>query len=126
MIKKYNFKVDSSGSSVTIKVPLAIYPRPTILHAAYHFIDEDRVILSGGRKNIAVTFIPEKKTGEAELAELAYEFNIQLISSFIESAESEKHAKVRDEMMRAAFSSPFSMPNRPPAASQPPAGEPHK
>ena len=37
------------------------------------------------------------------MEELAYEFNIQLISSFVEEEESGKHAGVREAMMKAAL-----------------------
>lgn len=112
MKKKYNFKINSSNKTVSINISSSVFPRPAILRAAYHFIEEAKVIVGGDEKAITVTLIPDEKVQDFDLEELAYEFNIQLISSFVEDVESERHAKLREEMMRAALS-PQSIPIRP-------------
>jgi len=121
MKEKYNFKIDAVRGVVTIDVPLTIYPKSIILQAAYRFIEEGKVVLGDGDEIITVTLIPERKIGEAELEELAYEFNIQLISSFVENTESEKHSKTRDELMRAAL-----FPSYPSTPKPSDSGEPKK
>lgn len=113
MKEKYNFKIDSSDKRVLIEVSPAIFPLPVILHAVYHFIDEARVIVGeGGKGKIMIALIPNKKIGEADLENLAYEFNIQLISSFVESEESEKQAGVRETIMKAALLPQIQSPPR--------------
>jgi len=123
MKEKYNFRIDSANGTVAIDVSLSVYPKPVILHAAYHFIEEGKVILEGGDKIITVTLILDKKLDEAELEEIAYEFNIQLISSFVESVESERHAKIRDEIVGAALRSPYGPPPKTPATPPPPSSD---
>lgn len=105
MKEKYNFKLDLLNQSVSIKVSSAIFPAVVILRAAYHFIDEAKVIVGQDKKDkVLITFIPEKKPlKESDLEELAYEFNIQLISSFVEEEESRKHAGLREIMMKSAL-----------------------
>jgi len=101
MEEKYNFRIDSFSRSISIRISLEIFPISVILHSAYHFIDESKVIVEPDKKNkIVVTLIPDKKT---DLENLAYEFNIQLISSFVEEEESKIHAGIRDTMMKAAL-----------------------
>lgn len=114
MKKKYNFRINLSNQSVSIEISPAIFPIPVILLAAYHFIDDAKVIVDGAEKAITVTLIPLKKAEESDLPrtkesmvrgleELAFEFNIQLISSFLEEEESKKHAGVRETIMKAAL-----------------------
>ena len=117
MKEKYNFKIDSVNNTVLIEVSPAVFPKSVILHAAYHFIEDEKVIIEGGEEKITVTLIPEEKLKEDNLEELAYEFNIQLISSFVEGEESRKHAGIRDTMMRAALSSPPHAPTQMPKLS---------
>ena len=113
MKDKYNFKIGSPSREVSIRVSSEIFPIPVILHAAYYFIDEAKVIAEKGKKDeVIVTLIPEQEMKEPDLENLAYEFNIQLISSFVEEEESRKHVGVRDTMMKAAL--------LPPISSQPP------
>ena len=85
-MEKYNFKVDPTNKSVEITVSTAVFPSQIVLHAAYHFIEDGKVIVEGEDKAITVILIPEKDNSETELEELAYEFNIQLID--------ERHYKV--------------------------------
>jgi His-Xaa-Ser system protein HxsD len=102
--KEHNFKIDFSNRKISIEVSSEIFPIPVILRAAYHFIDEAKVIAEKGKKDkVIVTLIPEHEFKESDLENLAYEFNIQLISSFLEEEESRKHAGVRDAMMKAAL-----------------------
>jgi His-Xaa-Ser system protein HxsD len=103
MKEKYNFKIDSSNKTVSIAISPLIFPTPVILHAAYHFIEDRKVIVGGDNDIITVTLIPNKKVEFTDLEELAYEFNIQLISSFVEDEESRKHAGVREAMLKAAL-----------------------
>jgi His-Xaa-Ser system protein HxsD len=104
MKKKYNFEINFSNQTVSIEVSPLIFPTPVILHAAYHFIDDAKVIVDEvNDKKIAAILIPNKKLEESELEELAYEFNIQLISSFVEGVESEKNVGIRETIMKAAL-----------------------
>jgi len=105
MKEKYNFKIDSVNKTVSISISPLIFPRPVILHAAYHFIEEGKVIIEGEDEMVKVVLIPDNKAQESDLEELAYEFNIQLISSFVENEESERHAGIRETMLKAALSS---------------------
>jgi His-Xaa-Ser system protein HxsD len=111
MEEKYNFKIDHQNQSVTLEVSSTIFPAPIVLLAAYCFIDGRKIIVdrANGDK-LTVTFIPNKKSDEAELAALAYDFNVQLITSFAEEETSKKHAGIRDAMMKAALS-PQWMPS---------------
>lgn len=131
MKEKYNFKIDLNNSTISVEVSPSIFPPAVILHAAYHFIEEANVIVKEGggsdeKNKIIVTFIPKRDSiKESDLDELGYEFNIQLISSFVEEEESRKHAGVRDAMMRAAFSPPqIQRGPRPIPPSYPPPGPP--
>jgi len=104
MKEKYNFKIDSSNKSISIEVSPVIFPIPAILYAAYHFIESGKVIVEkGNEERVVVTLIPNQELKEPELEKLAYEFNIQLISSFVEEEESKKHVGVRDTLMKAAL-----------------------
>lgn len=116
MKEKYNFKIDPQQKSVLIEVPTSIYPVSVILHAAYVFIEEAKVIVEeGGDNKIIVNFIPEGKVEEKDLEELAYQFNVQLISSFCEEVESRKYAQTRNALMRAALTPQTQRPQgRPP------------
>lgn len=114
MTEKYNFKIDSTNKTISISISPLIFPRPVILLAAYHFIEDSKVIVDGDENLVTVTLIPEKKLGETELEELAYEFNIQLISSFVEDEESRKHVGTRETMLKAALTPP-PRPSPPPS-----------
>ena len=103
MKEKYNFKIDSANQAVSIDIPSSIFPNQVVLRAVYHFIEEAKVIVDGNNGVIVVTLIPNQKAEEATLEELAYEFNIQLVSAYVEGVESERHAKLRDDIMRAAL-----------------------
>jgi len=104
MKEKYNFKIDSSNQNVSIEVSSSIFPIPVILLATYYFIEDRKVIVEKGNNDkTIVTLIPNQKLDEVDLEKLAYEFNIQLISSFLEEEESRKHAGIRDTMMKAAL-----------------------
>jgi hypothetical protein len=108
MKKKYNFRINFSDGTVSINVSTLVFPKPIILHAAYHFIEAGKVIVEKAKNNqVAVTLIPDGEIEESDLEELGYEFNIQLISSFVENIESERHLGLREEMMRAALSPQF-------------------
>lgn len=105
MEEKYNFKIDSQNQSVAVEVSSIIFPVPIVLLAVYHFIDGRKIIVDKGNDDkLTVTFIPEKKLDETELAALAYSFNVQLISSFAEEDARKKHSEIRDLMMKAALS----------------------
>lgn len=118
-MKKYNFETDILNRTVSIEVSPSIFPPAVILRAAYHFIETANVIIGETNESkVAVTLILKKdKVTELELEEIAYEFNIQLISSSVEEEESRKHAGARDMMMRAALFAPSSPPGgfRPPS-----------
>ena len=121
MKDKYNFRVDFANQKVSIEVSTAIFPVPVILHTAYHFIDEGKVIVKESKQGkVVITLIPEKNpTKESDLENLAYEFNIQLISSFVEGEESKKHAGIRDTMMKAALLPQTQGPPQPEKRSKP-------
>jgi len=127
MKEKYNFKIDSSNKTVSISVSSLIFPKPVILRAAYHFIEEGKVVVEGDDKMITVTIIPDR-AAEPDLEELAYEFNIQLISSFVEDEESKKHVGARETMLRAALLSPQKPLSSKPVAERifPPKNYPKK
>ena len=111
MKKKYNFKIDYSNQEVLIEVSTRIFPVSVILNAAYYFIDDFKVIAQDEKRGkISIVFIPEKDS-KRDLEELAYEFNIQLISSFVEDKESAKHAGVRETLLKAALLPVASNPN---------------
>ncbi len=112
-MKKYNFKIDSSSQTVSFKISPLLFPKAVILQAAYHFIEDGKVVVEGEDKIIIVTIIPNKAVTKSDLEELAYEFNIQLISSFVEGEESKKHAKIRETMLKAAV-----LPQTPPSFSR--------
>ena len=121
-MKKYNFNIDLTKKNVSIEVLTSIFPISTILHAAYHFIEEAKVIVDQdkdrNKDKIIVTFIPEEnQVKELDLEELAYEFNIQLINSFLEDVESKRHAGLREALMKAAI---FPQEMRPRPQSAPP------
>lgn len=121
-MKKYNFNLDLTKKNVSIEVLTSIFPVAVILHAAYHFIEEAKVITDQSKNQnkdkIIITFILEKDhIKESDLEELAYEFNLQLISSFLEEVESKRHAGLRETLMKAAMS-PQQM--RPRTQSTPP------
>lgn len=120
MKEKYNFKIDSNNKTLTVEVSPAVFPKPAILQAAYHFIEDARVIVEGEDSLIKITLIPNSEATEAELEELAYEFNIQLISSAVEEVEGERYAKLREEMVKAALRPQQPMPQRPPSQTPPP------
>jgi len=125
MKEKYNFEIDANSQSILIRLSPSIFPSPAILRAAYHFIEMANIIIGETTEGkITVTLILKKdKITEAELEDMAYEFNIQLISSSVEEEESRKHAGARDMMMRAALSAPPSPPGgfrpRPQPANNP-------
>jgi His-Xaa-Ser system protein HxsD len=104
MADRKNFKIDVFQKNVVIEISPTIFSIPVILRAAYHFIDDARVIVNENKKNkIEVIFSPLKMTNKEELEELGYEFNIQLISSFLEEQESKNNSGIRDAIMKAAL-----------------------
>ena len=118
-MEKHNFKIDAENNTVLITVSSKVFPKPAVLRAAYHFIDDGKVIVDGDENSIIVTLIPNEKTQEPALEELAYEFNIQLISSFVEEEESRKHAGTREAMFKAALSPPRPFPPKPSQENSP-------
>ncbi|PJC51793.1 MAG: hypothetical protein CO031_00690 [Candidatus Nealsonbacteria bacterium CG_4_9_14_0_2_um_filter_37_38] len=121
MKKAHNFRIDFSNQKVLIEVSTAVFPIPIILHAAYHFIDEARVMVEKGKNDkVIVILIPEKKQiKKSDLEDLAFEFNIQLISSFVEEEESRKQAGVRDTIMKAALLPQVqNLPQRKPSSEE--------
>lgn len=116
-MEKYNFKIDPVNKNVAVTVSTAVFPSQIVLHATYHFIEEGKVIVEGDEKTITVILVPEKRNSESELEELAYEFNLQLVTSFVENTEGERYAKLREEMMRAAISQPRPS-SRPPESGE--------
>jgi len=116
---KHNFKIDFSNKTVSFNISSLLFPKAVILQAAYHFIEDGKVVVEGDDKIITVTIIPDKAATKSDLEELAYEFNIQLISSFVEDEESKKHAQIRETMLKAAVS-----PQMPPSFSRPSASPP--
>lgn len=114
MEEKYNFKIDPQNQSVAVEVSSTIFPIPIVLLAAYHFINGRKIIVDKGNGDkLVVTFIPDQKLDETELVTLAYNFNVQLISSFAEEDASKKNAGIRDTMMKAALSPQWTPPGRP-------------
>jgi len=104
VIDKNNFKVNISQKSVVLEISKDIFPIPVILRAAYHFIDDAKVIVKeGGKNKVKVVFYFPEETGKEDLEEIGYEFNLQLISSFLENEESIKNAGIRDTIMKAAL-----------------------
>lgn len=122
-MEKYNFKINPKEKTVCLTVSRAIFPSQVVLHAAYHFIEEAKLVVEGDEKTITVTFIPEKRNSLTELEELAYEFNLQLVTSFLENVEAERYAELREEMMRRAV---FPPPAPPQPSSPPPPGKAEK
>jgi len=101
-MKKYNFEIDPDNKTVSFDVSSLLFPKSVIFSAAYRFIEDGKVIIGGNDKIIRVTIIPVKEATAPDLEELAYEFNIQLISSFVEDEESRKHAGIRETILKAA------------------------
>lgn len=105
--KLHNFRVNLKDGSVSIDVKSSISPIPVIMHAAYHFIDDAWVIIGGKPETaIRVTLIPthkQAKNHEHELEKLGYQFNVQLISSFLEDLEGRRYAGVRNAIVQAAL-----------------------
>lgn len=103
----HNFRVNLREGSVSIDVKPSISPIPVIMHAAYHFIDDVWVIVRGEPQTaITVTLIPthkQAKNQEHELEKLGYQFNVQLISSFLEDLEGRRYAGVRNAIVQAAL-----------------------
>lgn len=114
LIEKHNFKIDLFNKTVSISVSPLIFPVHVILHAAYHFIDNTNVIVSGDREKITVTLISNvDNVKELDLEKLAYEFNVQLISSFVEEVEARKYADIRNTMVKTALGIPSIKPQKP-------------
>jgi len=67
------------------------------------YIKKEVELEKGKKDKVIVTLIPEHEFKESDLENLAYELNIQLISSFVEEEESRKHIGIRDTMMKAAL-----------------------
>ena len=66
MIDKNNFKVNISQKSVVLEISKDIFPIPVILRAAYHFIDDAKVIVKeGGKNKIKVVFYFPEETGKS-------------------------------------------------------------
>lgn len=109
LMEKHNFKINSSNQTVSLEISREIFPVPVILRTTYHFIDDVEVIVKPGKKNLVIVILikKDKNTKVSELENLAYEFNVQLVSSFVEEEESKKHVGIRDTMMKAAL---FSQP----------------
>ena len=105
----HNFRVNLKEGSVSIDVKPSISPIPIVMHAAYHFIDDAWIVVGGEPQTaITVTLIPinkEAKNPKRELEKLGYQFNVQLISSFLEDLEGRRYAGVRNAIVQAALNS---------------------
>ena len=105
MKEKFNFKIDSLNQTVSIEISSLIFPIPVILLTAYHFIGDKKVIIEKGNEDkVIVTLVTKQKLDESDLEELAYDFNFQLISSFVIDEKERRHAGIRETMMKAALS----------------------
>ncbi len=105
----HNFRVNLKEGSVSIDVKPSISPIPIVMHAAYHFIDDAWIVVGGEPQTaITVTLSPintEAKTPKRALEKLGYQFNVQLISSFLEDLEGRRYAGVRNAIVQAALNS---------------------
>ena len=77
---------------------------PVIMSAAYHFIDDADVIIDGDPSKKVIVNLILNDSDESNLERLGYEFNIELINSFLKDLQARRYMNVRNAMIQAALS----------------------
>ncbi len=102
MEREDNFEIDRKNSLVLVSVNPKIYPLPVIFSASYMMMDRAFVVIDGDPdRQVVVSLRPRAGQG---LEKLARSFNDELLNYAVNNAESKKTEKLRDEIIKQAFS----------------------
>lgn len=100
---KLNFTIENGTAE--IKVDPRIFPKEVVLRSAYKFIDRAWISVEkdGNSEKILVKLLPREKKTEKEIEKLAFSFNMNLVTSYVEDMEAERYAESRNSMIKAAM-----------------------
>ena len=101
MAKTDNFEVDEKNNTVLVSINPKIYPIEVIFSASYMLLDKAFVVIDGDPGiQVVVSLRPRNKE---KLDQLARSFNDQLLNYAVNNAESKKTEKLREEIIKQAF-----------------------
>lgn len=96
-----NFEIDQKKKLVMVSVNPKIFPLPVIFSASYLMMDQAFVVIDGNPENqVLVSLRPRQNQSLEEIARL---FNDELLNYAVNSNESKKTQKLRDELIKQAF-----------------------
>ena len=102
MAKADNFEIDQKNNLVLVSVNPRFFPLPVIFSASYLMMDQAFVVIDGDReRQVVVSLRPRNRES---LEQLARSFNDELLNYAVNSSESKKTERLRDEIIKQAFS----------------------
>ncbi len=104
-IKKHNFEINSDERSIIISVSASVFPVSIIIRTAYQYIDGYDVIMDTAPENrISVKLISlDHKIEAPQLERLGFDFNKELLNSFLKNLNAERYADLRNSLFRMAM-----------------------
>jgi len=96
-----NFEIDEKNKLALVSLNPKIFPLPVIFSASYLLMDKAFVVIDGDpERQIVVSLRPRGKESPEQIARL---FNDELLNYAVNSNESKKTEKLRDEIIKQAF-----------------------
>jgi len=96
-----NIDVDKKENMVSVSVDPKIFPLDTIFSAAYVFIDDAYVIITGDpNQEVVVKF---KGKGKCGLVEMGRKFNNELLNYAFYAVQTARTMPIRTALMQRAF-----------------------
>jgi His-Xaa-Ser system protein HxsD len=103
-----NIEIDKKDNMVAVTIDPKIYPLDTILSAAYVFIDDAYIIITGDpTKEVVVKF---KGKNKCNLVELGRNFNNELLNYAFYLAQTIRTMPIRTAIVQRAFFTQASKP----------------
>jgi len=96
-----NIEIDKKDNTVAVTVDPKIYPLDTILSAAYVFIDDAYVIVTGDPNQEVVVKLKGKQ--KCNLAELGRNFNNELLNYAFYAVQTARTMPIRTALVQRAF-----------------------
>jgi len=96
-----NIEIDKKENVVAVTVDSKIYPLDTILSAAYIFIDDAYVIITGDPNQEVVVKLKGK--GKCNLVELGRNFNNELLNYAFYAIQTARTMPIRTAIVQRAF-----------------------
>lgn len=96
-----NFEIDKKEKLVLVSINPKIYPLPVVFSASYLMMDKAFMVIDGNPEMEIVVSLRPRKGEKLEL--IARQFNDQLLNYAVNSYESKKTEKLREELIKEAF-----------------------